>query len=239
MNKKIITLVSVLAITTLAVTGCGKKVVSVNGTAVSLDGVKIKSNEYYEMIKEDSISKLINQIDHKLLDKKYETTDEETKEIDKQIEQLKSSLEQYYGNSDEETFNSLIKQYYGVEDEKELREQLSLEYKRKQAVNDYIKDNLTDKEIQNYYDENIYGDMAASHILISIDVADDAKDEEIKKAEEKALKKANNIIKQIVVVNTREHHHKSFLLCNKRSDVPSWSPLSYLNAFVFLVLDAI
>ena len=52
MNKKLICLISVLAITTLAVTGCGKKVVSVNGTAVSLDGVKIKSNEYYEIIKD-------------------------------------------------------------------------------------------------------------------------------------------------------------------------------------------
>ena len=47
------------------------------------------------------------------------------------------------------------------------------------------------------------------------------------------------IVKKIVVINTREHHHKSFLLCNKRPDVPLWSPLSYLNAFVFLVLDAI
>ena len=45
MNKKIIALVSVLSITVLIVTGCGKKVVSVNGTAVSLDGVKIKSKQ--------------------------------------------------------------------------------------------------------------------------------------------------------------------------------------------------
>lgn len=197
MNKKLIGLVSVIAIATLLTTGCGKKVVSVNGTAVSLDGVKIKSNDYYDMIKEESISKLVDEIDHKLFDKKYETTDEETKEIDSQVEQLKSSLEQYYGKSDDETFNSLIKQYYGVENEKELRNQLSLDYKRKQAVNDYIKDNLTDKEIENYYNEKIYGDMAASHILISVDVADDAKDEEIKKAEEKALKKAKEVIKKL------------------------------------------
>ena len=197
MNKKLIGLVSVLAIATLVVTGCGKKVVAVNGTAVSLKGIKIKSNDYYEMIKEDQISKLVDEIDHKLFDKKYETTDEENKQVDDQIEQLKSSLEQYYGKSDEETLNTLIKQYYGVENEKELRKQLSLEYKRKQAVNDFIKDNLTDKEIENYYNEKIYGDMAASHILISVDVADDAKDEEIKKAEEKALKEAKEVIKKL------------------------------------------
>lgn len=197
MNKKLIGLVSVLAIATLVVTGCGKKVVAVNGTAVSLKGIKIKSNDYYEMIKEDQISKLVDEIDHKLFDKKYETTDEENKQVDDQIEKLKSSLEQYYGKSDEETLNTLIKQYYGVENEKELRKQLSLEYKRKQAVNDFIKNNLTDKEIENYYNEKIYGDMAASHILISVDVADDAKDEEIKKAEEKALKEAKEVIKKL------------------------------------------
>jgi len=197
MNKKLICLISVLAITIFVVTGCGKKVVSVNGTAVSLDGVKIKSNDYYEMIKEESISKLVDEIDHKLFDEKYETTDEENKQVDEQIEQLKSSLEQYYGKSDEESFNSLIKQYYGVENEKELRNQLSLEYKRKQAVNDFIKEKITDDEVKKYYDEKIYGDMAASHILISVDVADDAKDEEIKKAEEKAEKKAKEVIEKL------------------------------------------
>ena len=95
MNKKLIGLVSVIAVATLITTGCGKKVVSVNGTAVSLDGVKIKSNDYYDMIKESQISKLVDEIDHKLFDEKYETTDEENKQVDEQIEQLKSSLEPY------------------------------------------------------------------------------------------------------------------------------------------------
>lgn len=196
MNKKLLLLMSVLLISTLVVTGCGKEV-EVGGTAVSLKGVKIKANDYYESIKEDSISKLIDQIDHKLFDKKYETTKEETEEIDKQIEQFKSSIEKYYGKSDEDTINSLIKQYYGVDSEKELRKKLSLEYKRKEAVNDYIGDNLKEKEIKNYYEDKIFGDMAASHILISVDVKDDAKDEEIKKAEEKAKSKAQKIIKEL------------------------------------------
>ena len=197
MNKKIILLVSILAIASLTITGCGKKVVAVNGTAVTLKGGKIKSNEYYELIKEQSISILIDQIDHKLFDKKYEVSEEDNKEIDSQIEQLKTNLEQYYGKSDEETLNSLIKQYYGVNNESELREKLGLEYLRKKAVNDYLEKDLKDKEIENYYNNNIYGDMAASHILISVDVADDASDEDIKKAEEKAEKKAKDIINKL------------------------------------------
>lgn len=196
-RKSLIIMISILAITTICTTGCGKKEVKVNGTAVSVDAGKIKSNEYYEMIKETNISRLVDEIDKKILEKKYKENDEEKKSIDDQIEQLKSSVKQYYGNEDEETFNNIISQYYGVSNEKELRETLSLEYKRKQAVNDYIKKNLSDKEIEKYYNENIYGDMTASHILISVDVKDDATDEEKTEAKEKALKKAKDIIKKL------------------------------------------
>ena len=37
-------------------------------------------------------------------------------------------------------------------------------------VHQYIGDNLDEKEIKNYYEDKIFGDMAASHILISVDV---------------------------------------------------------------------
>ena len=84
--------------------------------------------------------------------------------------------------------------------EKETQFQLEHEYFEvfyQYAVNDYIGDNLKEKEIKNYYEDKIFGDMAASHILISVDVKDDAKDEEIKKAEEKAKSKAQKIIKEL------------------------------------------
>ena len=188
MNKKTILLVSVLAIISLTITGC-KKEVSVNGSAVTLKDIKIKSNDYYKMIKESNISKLVDEIDHKLFDKKYKPTEEEEKEIDSQIDQLKESIKQYYGSDDKKTFNKVVKQYYGVNNEKELRKQLSLDYVRKQAVNDYIKKNLTDKEIKDYYNDNIFGDMTASHILISVDVADDATDRKSKRKSRKSNSK--------------------------------------------------
>ena len=55
---------------------------------------------------------------------------------------------------------------------------LSLEYKRKLAVEDYIKDSLKDSEIKDYYNNNIYGQVKASHILIPVEVEDSASDEE-------------------------------------------------------------
>ena len=113
-------------------------------------------------------------------------------EIQKQIDQIKS----YYGD-DEDTYNNVIKQYFGVESEDELREKLSLEYRRNKAVEEYIMDNIKDDEIKKYYDENITGEIKASHILISIDAKSNATDEEKTKAEEKAEKEAKDIIKKL------------------------------------------
>ena len=74
---------------------------------------------------------------------------------------------------------------------------LHLEYKRNKAVEEFVADNLTDKEIEDYYDENIIGDIKASHILITPDVDSDATEEEQEKAEEKAKKQAEKIIKRL------------------------------------------
>ena len=193
MKKNFILLISLLVLITLT-TGCGKKAELKNGSdvAVSVKGGKISATEYYESIKEDNISKIIETIDHKILDKKYKTDDEEEKEVQDQIDQIKTN----YGTN-EDTYKSFLRQYFGVESEKELKEVLSLEYKRNEAVEDYVKNNLTDKEIKKYYDDNIYGDVKASHILITLNVKDDATDEEKTEADEKALKKAKEVIDKL------------------------------------------
>lgn len=192
-NKLILTL-SFLAAITLMFTGCGKKAELKDGAevAVSVKGGKITATEYYEEIKNDNIATLIDMIDHKLLDKTYQTDDEENKAVKNQISQMKKK----YG-SNEETYLNILRQYFGVNSEKELEEMLRLEYKRNRAVKDYISTHLTDKEIKNYYNDNIYGKIKASHILISVDASDNATTEEKEKAEKKALEQAKDIIKQL------------------------------------------
>lgn len=193
MNKKIgIGLCSILALSTL-VTGCGKKAeLDDNKTAVSLDDIKITATDYYNEIKKSNISKLIDMIDHQLFDEKYPKTDEEDQTVEEQISQMKET----YGSNDS-MFLSVIQQYYGVNSEEELEEMLRLEYKRNEAVEDYVEDNLSDDEIQEYYDENTIGDIKASHILITPDVDSDATDDEQEKAEEEAKKQAEKIIKKL------------------------------------------
>lgn len=193
-NKKIIigltTILAVVAVTT----GCGKDVAVKNGSkvAVSVKENKFTATEYYNEIKKENVSKLVDMIDKSILEKEYKTTDEEKESVDKQIEQIKSS----YG-SDEDTYKSVLKQYFGTDDEEKLRDMLGLEYKRKKAVEDYILDNIKDDEVKKYYEENTNGKVKASHILITPEVASDASEQEKAKAEEKALKEAKNIIKKL------------------------------------------
>ena len=192
MKKKLGISICLISALVLTVTGCGKKAeLDDNKTAVSLKGIKITATDYYNEIKKSNISKLVDMIDHQLFDEKYESNDEEDQAVEEQINQLKQSY------SDDTTFQSVIQQYFGVNSEDELEDMLRLEYKRNVAVEDFVADNLTDKEIEDYYDKNIIGDIKASHILITPDVDSDATDEEKEKAENKAKKEAERIIKKL------------------------------------------
>ena len=192
-NKSIICICALLSIS-LLLTGCGKEIEVKNGSkvAVSIKDEKFTATEYYEKIKTDNISILIDMIDTSMLEKKYPKTEEETKYVDDQISQIKS----YYGQ-DEATYLNVLKTYFGVDNEKDLETKIRLEYKRNQAVLDYLKDHLEEKEINDYYETSISGEIKASHILIAVDAASDATDEEKQEAEAKALKKAQDIIKKL------------------------------------------
>lgn len=193
-NKKMYIVILLVVALALTVTGCGKKAKLKNADeiAVSTKNGNVTAEKYYDEIKENNITELIDMIDHNILDKKYKKDKEENEAVEKQINQMKSN----YG-SNEEQFKSILQQYFGVSTEKELEEMLRLEYKRNKAVKEYISNHLTDKEIKNYYDENVTGEIKASHILITADVKDDATDEEKEKAESTAKKTAEKVIKEL------------------------------------------
>ena len=178
----------------LLVTGCGNNAeLKDNNTVVKTDEGKITADALYENLRDKyGISVLVDMIDHQLFDEKYKTDETEEETINAQIDQMKS---QY--NNDEEAFNAAIQQYLGVEDEDELREMLSLEYKRNLAIEEHVKNSVTDDEIQKYYDDEVIGDMKVRHILIKPDVTDDMSTEEQTEAEEKAKKEAEDLIKQL------------------------------------------
>ena len=193
-NKKwFLALAALLVVTTLT-TGCGQKAELKDGSqvAVKLDGIKITADEYYNEIKDINVATLVDMIDHQLFDKKYGKTDEENNQVEEQIKSLKDQ----YG-SDEDTYKAVLRQYFGVQDEDELEDMLRLEFRRNAAINDYIEKNIKDKEIEKYYENDIYGEVKASHILITPSVSEDATTDEKEKAEKEALKEAKKIIKEL------------------------------------------
>lgn len=192
-NKKILICITCLLATSLFVTGCKQEIEVKDGSkvAVSVKGAKITATEYYEKLKENNISVLIDMIDKSFLEKDYPATEDENKEVENQISQLKANY------TDEETLTAILTQYFGVSTTEELEEMLRLEYKRNEAVKDYISKNLKDKEIEKYYEDEIYGEVKASHILIIPSVSDDATDDEIEEAEKIAKEEAEKIIKKL------------------------------------------
>ena len=192
MKRKI--LYGILCLGFLTVTGCGKIPTLKNGeeVAASIEGYKVSANDLYDELKsKNGASVLIDMIDKYIADKEIETTQEIEDAAKENLEQIKAQYEQY--NMD---FNDVLKQA-GYKNEKELLNDLIIDEKKSKMVDKYIADNLTDEEIQEYYDTEITGELTAKHILIKPETTDDMSDEEVKEAENKAKKQAEDIIKKL------------------------------------------
>lgn len=187
-------LISGLLIFSLA--GCGKVPVLKNGeeAVVTSNAKNISVTEFYEKIKEKyGVNVLVDMIDEMILNDKYkETTKEEKEYIKEKVKEVEDSAKQY-----NTTFEYLISYYYGLETKTEFEKFVSLSYRRNEAVKELVGKDITDKEIQKYYDENIFGDIRTKHILISIDTLDGMTTEEKNNKEKEALNKAKDIIKKL------------------------------------------
>ena len=145
-----------------------------------IDGYTVTADDLYEDMKElYSISSLLDKIDNKILEEKYPETDEMNDEIKEQAESYYKASEQYY-KMDKETFLS----NNGFGSEKAFLEYLRLRYRRNTYAKDYIKTLISDKEVEKYYNDNVYGDINTKHILVKVDSS--ASDEDKKKAEDLA-----------------------------------------------------
>ena len=159
----------------------------------SIDGLTVTAEDLYEDMKEIySVSNLLDIIDNKILEEKYPETDEMNTELNDQAEKYYNMYNQYYGYSKEEL---LTKNGFGSE--RAFIEYLRLQYRRTQYTDDYIKGQITDKEIEKYYEDKVYGDINTKHILVK--VSSSATDEEKKEAE--------NLAKEII---TKLNEGKSF-----------------------------
>lgn len=145
-----------------------------------IDGYTVTADDLYEDMKElYSISSLLDKIDNKILEEKYPETDDMNDELKSQAQNYYAAYEQYY-QMDKETFLS----NNGFGSEKAFLEYLRLKYRRNTYAKDYIKTLISDKDVEKYYNDNVYGDINTKHILVKVDSS--ASDEDKKKAEDLA-----------------------------------------------------
>lgn len=184
-----VVIIAILLIVLIAVSTKNTKTKNGDDIVVSVDGKTITANELYkELKKQNGQTVAINLVDEYILNKEYKTTDEMKKSAESTIETYKNT----YG----ESYESFL-QYNGIADDAELKDLLIKNSKLTNVTEDYIKENLTEKEMKTYYDEKIVGDIEAKHILISTETDENASDEEKKAKENEAKTKAEEIIEKL------------------------------------------
>lgn len=198
MKKKLLICLAVLGLTS----GCGKVSTLPNGNdalvSFSNTNLGISAGDLYSEVKGTALSKLIDMIDTKiLLDKYPDKSSDADKYVNEQYDLIKTNFKDDKGKFDEESLKEQIYAYYGITDIDKFKDIIRLNYYRTEAVNDYAKKSVTDKQIQKYYDENVYGDISCKHILITPAVTDNMSDEDKTKADKEALQKAKDIIKKL------------------------------------------
>ncbi len=214
--KKNLKRVIVLALCVLILTGCGSKIPKLsNGdeAVVTLKGGSmISANELYTELKDDyALNALVNMIDKKVLEKEYK---KKKNSALKDAEKTMKELEDAYGDD----LLSTIQYYTSYQTIEGYKNYLYLTNLQNYAIEDYCEKQITDKEIQAYYDKEIVGDIKVNHILITAKVKDDMTDEEKEAKEKEAKETINSIIKELKKTDVKKAKDKFKELAEKYSE---------------------
>ena len=184
---------SVFLIGTLVLTaGCAKVPKLSNGQEkfASIDGYEISVDDLYKELKsKGGLSIMLDMIDRNIINKEIKDQTGAETYAEGQI----STYQEYYGDDFEKT----LKQY-GYESIDSFKESIKIDYLKQKVALNYLKTTVKDKEISDYYEKNIYGDLTVRYILIKpAELDSNASDADKLKAEEEAKKKAQDIIDRI------------------------------------------
>lgn len=212
MKKKIVVLALIV---TLLCSGCGSKIPTLsNGdeAVVTLkDGSMISVNELYSAIKDDyALDSLVTLVDKKILEDKYADKIDSANEY---ADNIMNQYEQMYGDK----FLSLVQQS-GFQTLEAFRDYVYITNLRNVAIDEYSKAQISDKEINKYYKDEIVGDIKVSHILISPKKTDSMTDEEKTAAENEAKEKVEAIIAELKKTNKNEVADKFAELAKEQSE---------------------
>lgn len=150
-----------------------------------INGEKITADTIYENTDlSEKLNILLQKADISILTKMYEETEEMLKEVNKNAETYYAQAEQYYQMTQEDFLEQ-----YGYKNTEEFLEDLKLNYRRNLYFEEYVEKLVTEKEIEEFYEEKVYGDIDSKHMLVTID--EERKDEDAKKLAEEIISKLN------------------------------------------------
>lgn len=197
----------------LLVTGCKNTPKLENGqeVIVEIEGKQFTADDFFEQLKEDyGTSVLVSLVDEYITEK--EITDEMKDEAEANAKAEYDQYYAYYGSD----WNSFLS-YYSYNNSDDFLEDLTKNHKQTAVLEKYIKENvITEEEINEYYENDIYGEITVRHILITPEVTDDMTADEKTKAKEKALEEAKDLIEQL---NKSKNLEEDFIaLAKEKSD---------------------
>ena len=138
---------------------------------------------YEELKSVNSINTFIDLVDDSILSKKYELTSEMEKEVEDTANAYYNQYAQY-GYSKEQILTQ-----FGLSSHEEFIKVLTLNNRRSKYFDEYVKSLITDKDINDYYEKSVYGDISSEHMLAKI--SDDLTDEDAKALAEEIISKLN------------------------------------------------
>ena len=152
----------------------------------TIDGTIISADDLYEEMKTTySITQFLNNIDENILTDLYKEDDEMNEKVKSQADYYLNIYKNNYGYTEEQFLES-----NGFSSYDDFTDYLKLSYRRDKYTEDYIKKNISDKDIEKYYNDNVYGSINCQHILVA--TSDDVTEDDAKKKAEEIIKKIND-----------------------------------------------
>lgn len=183
----------------LTLCGCGKIPTLKNGEEAVVTFEKngkehkISVDELYTTLKNNyGLEATVNLIDTYVLETEFADYIKTAK--DNAENYMKSMIESY---GDEQALLQAIQYNTNYSSIEAYQDYLYLSFMQSYALEEYAKTLVTEKEIEKYYKDEVKGDAEIYHILITPKVTEKMTDKEIKNAEEDAMNKAKDIIKEL------------------------------------------
>ena len=180
----------ILLLVVISLTSCNNKNnVSDKELVAKYGSNQISTNDLYKKLKEkNGLDTILNEVDKDILNKLYKKNTAEDEYYQKELNTLMVTYQTRY-SSTYSTFDEFITKVLGLKNQTEVEEAIRLNYKKRQATQEYLKNTITDKEINDEYQKE-KGEIKASHILIAPENSSDA-------AKKKAKSFAQELIKRI------------------------------------------